>query len=146
MKATRLRQGFSLVELMIVLAVIMILAAIAIPHFHEQLALTHETAAVEQIKTLQTMQAQYDAQFGRYAPTLADLGPPPGAGLIPKSLADGRKTGYIFSVYGTTDSYSVRAIPETFGSSGRRTFYSDESHVIRQNWSAQPADLNSPEI
>ncbi len=141
-----MKQGFSLVELMIVLAVIMILAAIAIPHFHEQLALTHETAAVEQIKTLHTMEAQYYAQFGRYAPTLADLGPPPGAGLIPKSLADGKKSGYVFSVSGATDSYSIRATPETFGSSGRRTFYSDESHAIRQNWSSQPADLNSPEI
>ncbi|HWZ33010.1 MAG TPA: prepilin-type N-terminal cleavage/methylation domain-containing protein [Bryobacteraceae bacterium] len=141
------RKGFSLIEFMIVIAVFAILAAVAAPFFSEQIKLAHETAAVQQIKTLHTMQAQYYAQFGRYANNLTELGPPPaGAGLIPRTLANGRKSGYLMDLQSTADGYALTAVPEKFGSTGRRTFYSDHTQVIHQNWSREPADADSPEI
>ena len=73
------RKGFSLVELIIVIAIITILSAIIIPHFSDELKLAHETAAIQMIKTIQSMEAQYYAQFGRFADSLAELGPRPQA-------------------------------------------------------------------
>jgi prepilin-type N-terminal cleavage/methylation domain-containing protein len=141
------RKGFSLIELMIVIAVFAIFATVALPYFSEQIKLAHETATIEQIKTVHTMQAQYYSQFGRYANSLPQLGPlPAGAGLIPKTLADGKKSGYVLELHATPDGYALTAVPERFGSTGRRTFYSDQDNAIRQNWSREPADMHSPEI
>jgi type IV pilus assembly protein PilA len=143
----RRNEGFSLIELMIVLAIILIIAGIAVSEGGKQLALAHETSAIQNLRTVHTMQIQYYSQFGHFAAQLSELGPPPsGAGLIPKSLAEGKKSGYIFSMQLTGDGYSVTAVPERFGTGGRRTFYSDQSQTVRQNWSRDPADMNSPEI
>ena len=78
-----------------------------------------------------------ESTFGKYAQTLTELGPPASgaagpaaADLIPKSLAEGKNSGYIFAVQGTPTGYAVTAVPEVFGSSGNRTFYSDQTMVI----------------
>jgi prepilin-type N-terminal cleavage/methylation domain-containing protein len=146
-------RGFTLIELMIVIAIILIIAAIAVPKLSNQRQNAQEMAAIQQIRTLHQAQIQYYGQFGRYATTLAELGPPasgsPGpqaSDLIPKSLADGRGTGYLFVVAANPSGYVINANPEQFGSSGRRTFYSDQSGVIRQNWGQEPATANSPEL
>jgi type IV pilus assembly protein PilA len=148
------RRGFSLIELLIVVAIILVLAAIAAPKFNQQRMLSQETAAIGAIKTLQTAQTQYYSQFGRYANTLVELGPPAGgqegpsaANLIPADLATkGLKSGYKFTMAGGPGGWSVSAVPETFGNTGRRTFFSDQSGVIRQNWGAEPATTASPEL
>ena len=70
------RRGFSLIELLIVVAIILILAAIAAPKLNQNRMYAQETAAIQQVKTLHTAQTQYYSQFGRYATTLAELGPP----------------------------------------------------------------------
>src|SRR2546422_3833000 len=64
-------------------------------------------------------------------PTLFRSAGPAAADLIPKSLAEGKNSGYIFAVQGTPTGYAVTAVPEGFGSSGNRTFYSDQTLVIR---------------
>jgi len=138
-----MRKGFSLIELLIVIAIIMIIAAISIPRINQQLMLSHETAAVEQIRTVQAVETQYYAQFGKYAHTLSDLGV---AGLIPKALAAGKKSGYTFAARATPTGYTVEATPDVFDGTGRRTFYSDQTMVIRQNWGREPATAESPEI
>ena len=148
------RRGFSLIELLIVVAIILILAAIAAPKFNQQRMLGQETAAIGAMKTIQTAQTQYYSQFGRYANNLTELGPPSGgqegpsaANLIPADLAQkGVKSGYKFAMAGGPGGYTVSAIPEAFGNTGRRTFFSDQSGVIRQNWSAEPATATSPEL
>ncbi len=66
--------------------------------------------------------------------------------MIPKGLSDGKNGGYIYTVAGSATGYSVNANPETFGSSGRRTFFSDQTLVIRNNWGQEPANVNSPEL
>ncbi|MEJ7607076.1 MAG: prepilin-type N-terminal cleavage/methylation domain-containing protein [Bryobacteraceae bacterium] len=70
------RSGFSLIELLIVVAIILILAAIAVPKLNQNRMQAQETAAIRQIGTIHTVQTQYYSQFGRYATTLAELGPP----------------------------------------------------------------------
>jgi prepilin-type N-terminal cleavage/methylation domain-containing protein len=147
------RRGFTLIELLIVITVIAILAAIAVTNGHKHIMLAHEQAAIEEIRTLHKAEAQYYAQFTGYARSLAQLGPPesgsdgPGAAnLIPRSLADGHASGYIFSLAGTTEGYAITALPETYKGTGSRAFYSDQSMTIHQNYSSEPATAASPEL
>ncbi len=149
----RKRRGFTLIEMLIVVAIVLIIAAIAIPRIDKARMQTQETAAVRQIQTIHTAQAQYYSQFGKYAAKLEELGPPTsgqegpaGAGLLPGDLAKGKKTGYLFSLVGGPGGYTVNANPETFNGTGRRTFFSDQTMIIRENWGQEPATVNSAEI
>jgi len=153
MHANRSRRGFSLIELLIVIAIILIIAAIAVPKMNNQMMAAHEMAAIRQVTTIHQAETQYYSQFGKYAESLAALGPPASgaatpaaADLIPKVLADGKNSGYMFAVQPSPTGYSITAVPEAFGSSGRRTFFSDQTLVIRNNWTQEPANANSPEI
>jgi len=114
-----------------------------------------EMSAVAEVRTINQAQVQYQSQFGQYATSLAQLGPPAtagaaegpaAAGLIPGSLASGSASGYNFTVAATPGGYSVTAVPKAFGSTGRRTFYSDQTAVIRENWGQDPASATSGEI
>jgi type IV pilus assembly protein PilA len=112
-----------------------------------------ETAALRAIQTLNTAQVQYNSQFGRFAQSLAELGPPASgtanasaADLISGDLATGEKQGYRFTLTGTPRSYTITAVPTAFGSTGSRTFFSDESLVIRENYGQEPANARSAEV
>ena len=149
----RSQRGFSLIELLIVIAIILIIAAIAVPKLNNTRMNAQEMAAVRQIHTIHTAQIQYYSQFGKYAISLAELGPPASgaagpqaADLLPKTLAEGKNSGYIFTVQGAPTGYTVNANPEAFNSTGRRTFFSDQTQVIHQNWGQEPATANSPEF
>ena len=149
----RRTSGFTLIELLIVMAIILVIAAIAVPQMGKQLMAAHETAVISQIKTLQQMELQYYSQFGNWATSLAQLGPPvsgsagpAAADLIPASLASGHMSGYVFNVAASPTGYAITAVPETFGNSGSRTFYSDQTGVIRNNFTQEPATVNSPAI
>ena len=153
MRKNRLRRGFSLIELLIVIAIILIIAAIAVPKMNKQIMAAHEMAAIRMIGTIHQGETQYYSQFGKYAQNLSELGPPASgaagpsaADIIPKNLADGKASGFIFTVVGSPTGYSVTAVPEAFGSSGGRTFFSDQTLVVRNNYTAEPATVASPEI
>ena len=146
-------RGFSLIELLIVVAIILIIITIALPKLSRARMYAQETAAVAAIRTLHTAQVQYNSQFGRYAASMAELGPPPtgGAGpsaadLIGNDLAQGTKSGYKFTLTGTPGGYIINANPEAYNSSGSRTFYSDQSMVIRENYGPEPATASSKEM
>jgi hypothetical protein len=100
----------------------------------------HETAAADALRIVNKAQAEYaKAHRGQgFAPSLAELGPTPGAALIDDSLANGRRYNYSITLNPTpTDTsgriskYTLTARPQSYGSFGRRSFFSNESGIIR---------------
>ena len=72
----RRRRGFSLIELLIVIAIILIIITIALPRLSRARMYSQETAAIAALRTIHTAQVQYYSQFGKYAASLTELGPP----------------------------------------------------------------------
>ena len=148
----RQRKGFSLIELLIVIAIILIIITIAVPKYNRTQMYMRETAAIKAIQTIHQMEVQYQSQYGRYASSLTELGPPASgnptpatADLIGNDLSLGLKQGYKFTVTGVPGGYQVNANPEVYGSSGSKSFYSDQTMVIRENNGPEPATVNSKE-
>ena len=71
MKHPAARRGFSLIELMIVIAIILIISVIAVSNYRKALMHTNETAAIKTIQTIHTAQVQYQTQYGRFAPSMS---------------------------------------------------------------------------
>lgn len=157
MKFTSSRQrrlrGFSLIELLIVISIILIILAIALPKFNKVTMSSREMAAQATMRTLHAAEAQYYSTYGRYAVSLQELGKPTSgsataaaADLISADLAKGEKQGYKYNLQGTPSGYTINADPVAFGSSGGRTFFTDQSQEIHQHSGQEPATLNDPEI
>ena len=148
----RRRRGFSLIELLIVIAIILIIITIAMPKLTNAKMFAQETAALRAIQTIHTAEVQYNSQYGRYAISLTELGPPASgaasaasADLIQNDLASGTKQGYKFTVTGNNGGYIVNANPINYGTDGNKTFYSDQSMVIHENNGPEPATATSKE-
>jgi type IV pilus assembly protein PilA len=110
----------------------------------------HETAAIKAIQTIHTMQVQYSSQYGRFATSLKELGPPArgaangaSADLIDSSWAAGEKSGYKLTMTGNQSGYAITAVPLAYGNTGSRTFYSDQTMLIRENDGPEPATASS---
>jgi len=146
-------QGFTLIELLVAVAVIALLVGIAIVNLHKAHLNSRETVVAGEVQTVGQAQVQYLSQYGRFAASLTELGPPSAgtagpqaAELIPASLASGEKNGYRFTLALTPSGYSVNANPKVFGADGRRTFYLDQNGTLHQNWGQEPASAESPEF
>ena len=153
MRRNRQQRGFSLIELLIVIAIILIIVTVALPKLNKARMYAQETAAIKAVTTLNTAQVQYNSTFGRFAQSLTELGPPASgtanasaADLISGDMAAGTKQGYNFTLTGTPTGYTITAVPVVFGSTGSRTFFSDQSLVLRENYGQEPATVNSKEV
>ena len=150
--------GFSLIELLIVVAIILIIAAIAIPNLLRSKIAANQASAVQSLRTIITNEVIYSTTYNQgYTSNLAQLGPPTSglpsssaAGLLDSVLASGTKSGYSFPFVavapfnGSTPAYAVQANPLTPGVTGQNYYYGDSTGVIRQNTSATATPSDSP--
>ncbi len=152
------QKGFSLIELLIVVAIILIIAAIAIPNLLRSRMAANEASAVGSLRTINTSCVAYSTTYGVGFPALlSNLGSPGGgtasstaADLIDAVLASGAKSGYTFTytagnaANNVIPTYSLNASPITPGQTGTRYFYTDESGVIRYNLSQIASASDQP--
>jgi type IV pilus assembly protein PilA len=136
------QKGFSLIELLIVVAIILIIAAIAIPNFIHARMAANESTAVSSIHAINTSQIAYSSANPTigYSALLSDLGPS-GAGYLDSVLSSGTKSGYVFTYVQNTSNtpsvgYTLNADPITRGVTGQRSFYSDQLNVTHYNMTA----------
>jgi len=158
----RKQKGFSLIELLIVVAIILIIAAIAIPNLLRARMSANESSAVGSVRTINTSQVTYSTNYPNvgFASTLASLGAGGVAPCVASSTsacliddvlaaAPNQKSGYTFALGGLSGAtpevtYTVIGDPIARGQTGQRSFFSDQSGVIRFNQTATATIADSP--
>ncbi len=142
------QKGFSLIELLIVVAIILIIAAIAIPNLLRARMAANEASAVGSVRTLNTAQVTYSTTYGTGFTSLAQLGgaapcvaAPATACLIDPVLTAGTKSGYTVTTVANNGAGTILApflgfevnATRISASTGNRAFCSDQSGAIRYN-------------
>ena len=145
------RNGFTLMELLIVISIMLILMLIAIPNFNKMKSQANETSAINSLQAIYKSQIQYQTTFpsNGYACTLQALGGDPKQGLptatsaqlLQGDLPAGVKAGYTFNIInctkvtvGNTDQitgFEVTAVPQAVGKTGNRGFCIDQYAEIK---------------
>ncbi len=150
-RVERRANGFTLMELLIVIAIILILMLMAIPTIGGLKKYGNETSAKKSLQTIEQAEMQYETTFptNGYACSLAALGGDPSAGaptataaqMLQPDLASGVKAGYVFNITNCQKvtvngadrftGYQVTAVPETVGKTGDRGYCTDQFGVIK---------------
>ncbi len=145
------QQGFTLMELLIVMSIMIILMLIAIPNFISMKAQADETSAIQSLRAIYQAQIQYQTNFpaNGFACSLSNLGGSPSAGppsptnaqVLQGDLASGQKSGYTFAIVNCNKvtvnnqdqytSYEATAVPQSVGKSGHRGFCIDPAGEIK---------------
>lgn len=161
--------GFSLIELLIVVAIILVIAAIAIPNFMRSRVAANQASAVGSLRTLNTGEFAFASTYSKgYSATLGYLGPPPSgspadtthAGIVDSVLSGtatggstamtSTKSGYLFTyspgavINGEVATYTINADPISRGTTGTNSYYVDQTGVIRQDATTQAGAADSP--
>jgi type IV pilus assembly protein PilA len=159
------QKGFSLIELLIVVAIILIIAAIAIPNLLRSRMAANEASSVGSLRTINTAEVTFATNYPNvgYSAALTDLGGVPAtcattatqtaSCLIDNVLANAGttpKSGYSFTytagtpVGGINTSYTLTSQPANPGTTGQRYFFTDQSGVIRYGLSSAATVASSP--
>jgi type IV pilus assembly protein PilA len=147
------QRGFTLMELLIVMSIMIILMLIAIPNFISMKAQADETSAIQSLRAIYQAQIQYQTDFpaNGFACTLTALGgnasagppSPQAAQVLQGDLSTGQKSGYTFNIVNCTKvtvnnqdmytSYEATAVPQSIGKSGHRGFCIDQAGEIKSD-------------
>ena len=158
------QKGFSLIELIIVVAIILLIAAMAIPNLIRSKMAANEASAVASLRAINTAEIVYSSTytvanvFSANLVTLGDGGTTGACSSNPTSTdaclidsaleaattSTASKSGYYFTYAVGTGAYSLQASPVTVDSTGVRFFYTDQTAVIRENYGAAATTTSSP--
>jgi prepilin-type N-terminal cleavage/methylation domain-containing protein len=158
-------RGFSLVELLMVAAIMLIIATFALPNFIRTRYTANETSAVSSLRILYGAETQYASNYNSFSADLNSLGPPP-IGALPSAtdadLVDGvlsgqisgqplqfQKSGYLFiytpvGTFPSAQQYTFQANPLVRGNTGQHSFFMDQTGIVRSNGSAAATVSDSP--
>jgi type IV pilus assembly protein PilA len=149
------QKGFSLIELLIVVAIILIIAAIAIPNLLRSKMASNEASAVASLRTYNTSIVTYSTTYGTDPTAFSSLGPSTSPSSTAADMVDNLlgatapvKSGYSFTYSSPTTApvttYNIVAVPVS-SSTGQRQFYTDQSGVIRQTTDGTtPSSTSTP--
>ncbi|HEX8706649.1 MAG TPA: prepilin-type N-terminal cleavage/methylation domain-containing protein [Pyrinomonadaceae bacterium] len=136
------QRGFSLIELLIVVAIIGIIASIAVPYLEQAKQASQSASAVNSLRTINSSQASYRSAMGRYG-TLVELGD---AGYISDpSLRSGTKSAYSFAISTASDlNYEAVADPLDDPINAYQHYFVDASGLMRVEIGATATVASTP--